>query len=1314
MKEIDFLDAVGRVDQKYIEECLTYKPPKTHGVWIKRISAVAACLLVVITTVFLLAKQDQPIIIDENGFYIENGVLLRYTGDETEVTVPETVTAIADYAFMENTNASKIKVVRLGSSVTTVETNALAGLDGLIDLIIAEENLSFESKDGLILTSDGTILLHYGREGETHFTIPESVRYVAAHAVQATSLETIDFGENLEYIGFNAFASNHKLKAIILPDSLKYVSEGAFSGCGSAVDGYIPSGVQFGGEAFFSVPFYLTMQAGHMSPLEERVRGLVTPSEEIARSNLSLLEAQITYTLAGLRGDTLTPTDDATRRAFAVGSDAPEIPDGMVIPTEFSLSDLTYTDGTGIYDACIHIPAGEYTIVLQATPYNLNTVLNREDVEYYVLNLFYMQSPEAADPEDTVTAFGWTAVFGHEDGKYSGITYTHEDGTIIRSHLPNPSDTPYKLTFSPSGTRVAVEGTIGTTQPFFYIQSLNGDKLLWEFSDYNEYLNKYYGQYVADTLTWADDDNIEGENIYGRFRFNIYASEVTMLEEKPDIIDVVTTRATVDAVEDSLVDGRYTEFRLHSGDKTKVFYGKALKDYSLSMLVVYAHVNDDNVEDIIVILTNADGAGTNLSVHTEEIHVFDGVTLDDIPCLNAAEIVERNVSFREDDSYFYAELPDKTCKIKKTYTTGGNLPEVGRIETYYISDGKLVNRSTFQIPEYNSAGEIYRYTPYGEIRITYGFDGKIFAAETIDFIGNDHFPYEEENILDLLSMTVGELRNAYGEMHLEYSEHGPGQPVYSFRDLPGVLAVFHGLHMDTPPADDAIPNEFILTEAYGKSVHGLQIGKAVPSDARHRQWFDAWYDLINGTAYARAIYKSYSVTAAIRDFEAILPDEVTATVEDWDTWARYFMLGTTGTITRLRIAAIPSTGTQVDALPHPAEEARLSYSVIGGTPKIYVYEDDLTFYMHYLSAADAGSLYRCAVPLPKDYTNGRIVYVEGSGGSGEFYLYIEAERYGEKAILAYLYECDGSPTRLIDHTTVEGEWLANIQEQISPDKSEDVTRLLSMTVAELREIYGKMRLKMTEQTVYDFVNLPGVLFDFYTLEMNTPPNDGVFPGEIILTEEYGQPVHGLSVGATSSEDAAKIPWFDAWYDATTGKVHARVVYGTYTVTAVFSGNFTDLPSEDAATETEWDAWAERFMQSPEGNICEIRIRPIPALSEQQDSLPLPAEEARLTCTFMVGSPVIYVFEDGLTFFIHYLSASPSGTGTIYRCSALLPEGYTNGRIVEIKGYGGSGEFRVYIEAERNGSKETLAYQYAAGGSPVHLSSREIATNEQIG
>ena len=60
--------------------------------------------------------MNRPVIINENGFYIEDGVLLRYTGSETDITIPDEVNTIADYSFLENTNREKIEIVRLGAN----------------------------------------------------------------------------------------------------------------------------------------------------------------------------------------------------------------------------------------------------------------------------------------------------------------------------------------------------------------------------------------------------------------------------------------------------------------------------------------------------------------------------------------------------------------------------------------------------------------------------------------------------------------------------------------------------------------------------------------------------------------------------------------------------------------------------------------------------------------------------------------------------------------------------------------------------------------------------------------------------------------------------------------------------------------------------------------------------------------------------------------------------------------------------------------------------------------------------------------------
>lgn len=823
MKEIDFLDAVGRVDKQYIEECITYKPPKKMNVWIKRMSAIAACFLVVMGAILIVNHMNQagisdPVIIDENGFYIENGVLLKYTGSETDITIPEEVETIADYTFLENTNASKIEVVRLGASVQKVETNAFAGLENLVDVIIAANNLSFVEEDGLIMTSDGSILLHYEREGETKFTIPESVRFVAAHAVQATELEEIDFG-NVEYIGYNAFASNTKLKAIYLPDSVKYICEGAFSDCRSAVDGYIPDDVEFGGDAFSGVPFYLTMIAGQMSPLEERVRGLVTPPEEVVKSNLDALTEQIWYTLAALRGETLTPTSESTRRAYTIGTNAPEIPDGMVVPTEFVISGLTYADGTYVYDLDIHIPAGDYTIVLQATPENMNTALYWEDVVYCILNLFYLQNPETVQQEETVSAFGWTAVFEWDGDTYGDVTFTHEDGRIVHNTLGYRSAVRPTITFSPNRTRAAVEYRHENGQYCFYVIALNRDILMNPNYQYTEYLNRYYGEYVKGSLYWADEDNIEGRNEYGWFRYNIYEYHVTILEEMvmedPNVIPV----APALSAKANALPAPAEEARI----KYSVIGGSP---------VVY--VFDDDMRFYLVYL-NADMSIGSLFEST--IMLPNGYTNGRIV---GAEGGGGSGEFR---LYVAAKVNGINVILDYFFICYGDLPQPEWVMLYSPSDS-------------------------------------------------------------MLYMTVSQLEQRYGKLTLEYSEHGPSQPVYSVEYMDGVYLVFHNHSMDDPLTGDMVPNEIIVTDDVGYTVNEMTVGKDISEFVNVLDRYETYvsYSIINGTVEVTMyIFDAYIFTYTVSAENLILPDETTATNEEWEKWAESYLRNPSGKILQIRI-----------------------------------------------------------------------------------------------------------------------------------------------------------------------------------------------------------------------------------------------------------------------------------------------------------------------------------------------------------------------------------------------------------------------------
>ena len=90
------------------------------------------------------------------GFVIENGTLLYYTGDDVEVTIPDSVTAIAQTAFSEATDISRLTI---GSNVENIEIFALAPLIGKAEIQISPDNLYYEMIEGVVVRKDGTAII---------------------------------------------------------------------------------------------------------------------------------------------------------------------------------------------------------------------------------------------------------------------------------------------------------------------------------------------------------------------------------------------------------------------------------------------------------------------------------------------------------------------------------------------------------------------------------------------------------------------------------------------------------------------------------------------------------------------------------------------------------------------------------------------------------------------------------------------------------------------------------------------------------------------------------------------------------------------------------------------------------------------------------------------------------------------------------------------------------------------------------------------------------------------------------------------------
>lgn len=963
MNAIDFLDAVGRVNQRYIAECITYKPPKKMNVWIKRMSAIAACFIVVIAAVLVVNHMNQPVIIDENGFHIENGVLLRYTGSETDVTIPEEVETIADFTFLENQNANKIEVVRLGASVQKVEINAFAGLDHLVDIIIAANNLSFVEEDGLLMTSDGSILLQYKRQGETSFTIPDTVRFVAAHAVQGTELEEIDFG-NVEYIGYNAFASNYKLKAIYLPDSLKYISEGAFSSCSSAVDGYIPDGVEFGGEAFFEVPFYNSMLAGQMCPGEEIVRGLITPSEAIRKSDLYSLTEQLTYVLASIRGDSDYEPSEAAMFGHSAAHDPPEIPEGMIVPETVSMEDISFVDYGwggigGLYDLQIHIPAGAYTIVIESYGYAPWDELYWNETRFRLVNLYYVKNDISSNAETIVSDNGWTAVLEKDGEYYKDITFIHEDGRIVRYNSGYLSIVPYTLTYSPEGTRVVAEYQHSGSQTYrFMIISLNNDDID------ADYMDRYFGEYVPGSVKWLDNDNIEGMNRFGRFTMNVFTLLPVQFADEPYMTDPNNTNVkevshrtighqlTLEVPEIWFYEQKWlneyyydgvrianqeidTRALIHVEDKYYSFMldGKTEEDWltnpkGTEYLIKTYEYNGDPSKVYNILFRYADTVVCDFVVNQYQYDPEDYFDTVIQPLIDSAVVIpDESASEPHTDSpCLSAEVnalpkPAEEARIKKS---------IGGSPVIYVFDDDLrfylaylhgdmsiatLSECTLSLPDGYTDGRIITAEGAGgsgEFRLIVAAKVKGINVMLDYLFYSENFPQPESVMLSnpsgsLLYLSVAELEQKYGTLTLEYSEHGPGQPVYSMKYMDGVYLVFRNRNMDDPLKDEMVPDEIIITDEVEYSVYGITVGKDI-SEFTHILYSnhpEASYSVIDGTVQVKIdMYGIYSVECVVSGQNLDLPDEVTAQQSDPEKWAENYLSNPTGKIVQIRISLI--------------------------------------------------------------------------------------------------------------------------------------------------------------------------------------------------------------------------------------------------------------------------------------------------------------------------------------------------------------------------------------------------------------------------
>jgi hypothetical protein len=129
-----------------------------------------------------------------NDFIIENGILIKYVGNDRNIVIPDEVTVIGESAFY---SCPTIITVKLHDKLTKIGDSAFSDCASLEKI-----------------------------------NIPDSVCYLGAYAFyDCTRLLSIELPESITDIGMETFSGCTRLTEVIFPKSITDIGQMAFAFC---------------------------------------------------------------------------------------------------------------------------------------------------------------------------------------------------------------------------------------------------------------------------------------------------------------------------------------------------------------------------------------------------------------------------------------------------------------------------------------------------------------------------------------------------------------------------------------------------------------------------------------------------------------------------------------------------------------------------------------------------------------------------------------------------------------------------------------------------------------------------------------------------------------------------------------------------------------------------------------------------------------------------------------------------------------------------------------------------------------------------
>lgn len=208
-----------------------------------------------------LVDLSQEIAIDD--FEIEDGVLKKYKGNDSNVNIPNTVISIGRGAFADCTslttvtipdsvtkigahafdNCTSLTSVTIPDSVTKIDWNAFCGCEALNAVYISDLKawceIELRSVDSPLYYAKN---LYLNGERLTNVVIPQGITKISP-CFAGCSLTHIIIPDSVTEIGNDAFWMCTSLTSIIIPNSVTKIGEDAFRGCTSLTSIIIPDSV---------------------------------------------------------------------------------------------------------------------------------------------------------------------------------------------------------------------------------------------------------------------------------------------------------------------------------------------------------------------------------------------------------------------------------------------------------------------------------------------------------------------------------------------------------------------------------------------------------------------------------------------------------------------------------------------------------------------------------------------------------------------------------------------------------------------------------------------------------------------------------------------------------------------------------------------------------------------------------------------------------------------------------------------------------------------------------------------------------------